>query len=201
MILTHRTLNLVAALTIMLSIMSIWTTHHLMIRVVMQKDNHAYGYTNIGTIHAASQVLERQFRNQVQITVEETVRYRFPSEEAPMEWYSSYPLGFGTFRIANQKTLFVSMVHQYHCIETFGRQLTRTNRTRDWGHLHHCLNYIREMVLCHPDLTLEPGDFSTRNFTIDRIGATHTCRDLSPVYDALGRNWKEWTEFQKSHTL
>jgi len=27
-----------------------------------------------------------------------------------------------------------------------------------YAHLQHCLNYLRQQALCHPDLTLEPGD-------------------------------------------
>ncbi|KAJ7119459.1 hypothetical protein C8R44DRAFT_624141 [Mycena epipterygia] len=131
------------------------------------------------------------------MVVEDTVRYRYPNSEAPKEWAYASPQGAGTYHARGQLSLFVSMLHQYHCIETFGQQLTRTRKASDWGHLQHCLNYIREMTLCHPNLTLERGDFTRRNFTTERGGTIHVCRDLEPVYDSLRSNWMDWTHFQK----
>ncbi|KAJ7119450.1 hypothetical protein C8R44DRAFT_624673, partial [Mycena epipterygia] len=107
------------------------------------------------------------------------------------------PQGAGTYHARGQLSLFVLMLHQYRWIETFGQQLTRTRKASDWGHLQHCLNYIREMTLCHPDLTLERGDFTRRNFTTERGGIIHVFRDLGPVYDSLRSNWMDWTHFQK----
>ena len=31
-----------------------------------------------------------------------------------------------------------------------------------------------------------------RDFTLDRIGATHVCRDWDPIYEDLRINWVEW---------
>ncbi|KAH9053135.1 hypothetical protein EDB87DRAFT_1569667, partial [Lactarius vividus] len=39
-------------------------------------------------------------------------------------------------------------------------------------HEQHCLNYLRQKELCHPDLTLEPIDFATREFEVDRVRQT-----------------------------
>lgn len=49
-----------------------------------------------------------------------------------------------------------------------------------------------EMVLCHPDLTLEPFDPLERDFEVERVGATHVCRDWTAVLENLDRNWDEW---------
>ncbi|KAJ6602431.1 hypothetical protein DFH09DRAFT_899992 [Mycena vulgaris] len=144
-------------------------------------------------------MLPGSFSGSAKMMVEDTVRYRYPSYEAPKEWAYASPSGAGTYHADGQLSLFVSMLHQYHCIETFGQQLTRTRKASDWGHLQHCLNYMREMTLCHPDLTLEPGDFTQRNFTTEHGGTIHVCRDLDPVYNSLRSNWMEWTRFQKSN--
>ncbi|KAK0466169.1 uncharacterized protein EV420DRAFT_1510297 [Desarmillaria tabescens] len=47
---------------------------------------------------------------------------------------------------------------------------------------------IRQMILCNPDLTLEPADMLTRNYEIKRVGATHVCKDWSRVYEEMERN-------------
>lgn len=38
------------------------------------------------------------------------------------------------------------------------------------------------------DMTLESGDFLHRDFTEDRQGATHICRDWEGVYDVVSSN-------------
>lgn len=64
------------------------------------------------------------------------------------------------------------------------------------GHTHHCLNYLRQTTLCSADLTLEPGDFVTRNFETDRVGALHTCRDWSAAYNMMKERWELWLDQQ-----
>lgn len=59
-------------------------------------------------------------------------------------------------------------------------------------HLEHCLNYLREVALCAADITLEPGDFTERNFDLHRTGATHMCRDPKRLYELVENNWAEW---------
>jgi hypothetical protein len=65
------------------------------------------------------------------------------------------------------------------------------------SHLHHCLNYMRERALCQADLTLEPGDFTQRNFAQDRVGATHVCRDWNAVISKVDDNWNDWVSVWK----
>ena len=64
-----------------------------------------------------------------------------------------------------------------------------------WAHIHHvrhCLGYLRTSILCRPDLTLEPGDFTQRDFDVDWVGETHTCRDHSVIYDFLDKDFDDW---------
>ena len=64
-----------------------------------------------------------------------------------------------------------------------------------WAHIHHvrhCLGYLRTSILCRPDLTLEPGDFTQRDFDVDWVGETHSCRDHSVIYDFLDKNFDDW---------
>ncbi|KAJ7736767.1 hypothetical protein DFH07DRAFT_842761 [Mycena maculata] len=142
------------------------------------------------------EMLPGTYSGLTEMMVEDTVRYRYPNIEASEEWESANPFGFGTYHWDDQLSLFVTVFHQHHCIETFGQQLTRTHKA-DWRHLQHCLNYMREMAMCHPDLTLERGDFTKRNFTTEHGGTLYVCRDLDPVYDLLKSNWREWVKFQK----
>ena len=57
------------------------------------------------------------------------------------------------------------------------------------------LNYLRLQALCHPDLTLEPGDFAKRVFDVERDGETHMCRDFETAWDRNTLRWLEWHRF------
>ena len=51
-------------------------------------------------------------------------------------------------------------------------------------HARHCIEYLRQAIICAADGALEPGNVTTRHIGGD--GAVHECRD----YDGLVR----WTE-------
>ncbi|KAJ6617496.1 hypothetical protein B0H10DRAFT_1304391 [Mycena sp. CBHHK59/15] len=139
----------------------------------------------------------------VKMVVEESVHYSLsPAAEAKAEWYTAFPDGVGTVRLGpHHRAFFVSMYHEIHCLQQFRdilvEQDVQYSNPKFRGHLHHCLNYLRERALCQADLTLEPGDFTTRNFAEDRIGATHICRDWTAVIEKVDANWSDWVSVWK----
>ncbi|PBK64373.1 hypothetical protein ARMSODRAFT_979199 [Armillaria solidipes] len=133
----------------------------------------------------------------VRMVVEDTVHYRHSDPTAQMEWKYSYPRGLGSFRAGpDHLAYFITTFHEQHCVESLGKMLV-TASSRDWGHTQHCLNILRQLALCHPDMTLEPGDFMERNFTEERIGEEHICNDWEGVSDAGTHNWVEWYGWRK----
>ena len=140
----------------------------------------------------------------VEMVVEESVHYTVGAPMAEDEWWYERGVGFdGAGRLgADNRTFAVSLYHQEHCLLYLHRVLTnRTSQRHIYHHHHHCLNYLRQQVLCHPDLTLEPGDFATRDFEVDRVGQTHTCRDFETAWDHNARNWLDWYYFLKETRL
>jgi hypothetical protein len=59
------------------------------------------------------------------------------------------------------------------------------NRVTKHEHVQHCLGYLRALALCASDITLEPGDFTRRDFAAEGSGQTHECTDWSYVYDSI----------------
>ncbi|KAK0432650.1 hypothetical protein EV421DRAFT_2000456 [Armillaria borealis] len=113
----------------------------------------------------------------IRMAVEDTVHYRHSDPTAQMEWKYSYPRGLGSFRAGpDYLAYFITTFHELHCVESLGKML---------------------LALCHPDMTLEPGDFMERNFTEERTGEEHICNDWEEVSDAGTRNWIEWYEWRK----
>lgn len=124
--------------------------------------------------------------------IEESVHYNARLPENTKEWEFLAPYGEGRYRTTDdQQFLFSTMIHQIHCVQMFANDVIQSSE-KHIPHVRHCLNFLREMALCRPDLTLEPGDFTKRNFTEDRHGAVHQCRDWQGIHDVLTRNYLDW---------
>ncbi|KAJ7454050.1 hypothetical protein B0H11DRAFT_1740818 [Mycena galericulata] len=104
----------------------------------------------------------------------------------------------------------VSLYHQLHCLNSLrkniakGPQLTLTPGLI--AHANHCLDYLREALLCHADTTLEPVQnvyvdegISEGNHPrghIDQVamgwGVDHRCYDWTFVREYLEHNYSKW---------
>ncbi|KAI0342384.1 hypothetical protein BDW22DRAFT_1357718 [Trametopsis cervina] len=147
----------------------------------------------------------------VALTLEDSRHYALSSADADAEWESVYPGGgLGFVRLGPHKRFFsLSMFHQMHCLDSLrravlGREHSHGAREggsgeeevlhgRDVEHSAHCLNYLRQTVLCAADLTLEPeiGEEGSQEVG-EGLGVTHVCRDWGKVYDFAKRNWEQW---------
>ncbi|EJD46595.1 hypothetical protein AURDEDRAFT_63137, partial [Auricularia subglabra TFB-10046 SS5] len=125
----------------------------------------------------------------VRMTVEESVLYPL-GVAGDQAWRSLLTTSGGYCRLGPQNRLFaVTMFHELHCLGIFNAGF---GAGTELAHVLHCLSYLRHGVLCSADLTLEAGDFMSHNFTRDRVGATHQCRDWSQLYETFDSNWATW---------
>ncbi|KAI9733847.1 MAG: hypothetical protein M1818_007114 [Claussenomyces sp. TS43310] len=84
----------------------------------------------------------------------------------------------------------VAVMHQLHCVKTVKRTLleleagmTMTHKHHD--HAHHCVEMLRQAVMCHSDLTLEhPAGFRGREH-VSGWGYPHVCRDFETVLEKI----------------
>ena len=152
-----------------------------------------------------------KLEREIEMVVEESVHYHDASIGARDEWEYQRGFGFdGAARLGDEnRTFAVSLYHQTHCLLNLHAQLAisspstdeddrprrRRRRRPRYAHLQHCLNYLRLQALCHPDLTLEPGDFARRDFGVEREGETHVCRDFETAWDRNTLRWLEWHRF------
>ncbi|KAK7689591.1 hypothetical protein QCA50_007383 [Cerrena zonata] len=72
-----------------------------------------------------------------------------------------------------------------------GYQLVTDTNLSSTRHWEHCLMYLRQVFICNPDVTLEPGDLLMKNLTIDREGVTRKCRDWKMVDDWMNEKFRE----------
>ena len=133
----------------------------------------------------------------VEMVFEETVHYDLPLNDlSRTEWFALMsPWSHGGFvRLGRDKRAYgVAISHQLHCVVMLGQALANaSNPNADIYHVHHCLDYLRQVFLCESDTTLEPGDFELRNYTATPEYNPRTCRDWSAIFGAMEANYKEW---------
>lgn len=58
------------------------------------------------------------------------------------------------------------------------------------SHTHHCLNLLRQAILCASDTTLDPINYmgDSGEPATDGVGTLHVCRDWQAVYDFVTEN-------------
>ncbi|EMD39215.1 hypothetical protein CERSUDRAFT_112888 [Gelatoporia subvermispora B] len=128
----------------------------------------------------------------VSITVEESVHYPLLGMDADDEWFSLTSAGWGYVRLGPADRLFaVTMFHELHCLRMLNRAFGNVSRP-DPEHIEHCLNYLRQGILCSADLALEPGDFETKDYEVERMGATHKCGHWDTVYSFVDEKYASW---------
>lgn len=119
---------------------------------------------------------------------------------ADEEWNSFMPSnnGFIAHRIENNTVfLSISAFHAMHCLNSVRRVLevnydVASAETTDevendlvlssYYHMHHCLIYLRDMVVCNADPALE-HDILREDGTKIMVGdgTKHTCRDFKAL--------------------
>lgn len=83
------------------------------------------------------------------------------------------------------------MIHQFHCLDVI-RVGFVVNRTGAAHHIEHCLRYLRQIILCHADTTLEDAQSvmveGKLEYGANGVGMVHRCRDWTAVRSYLLNN-------------
>lgn len=144
------------------------------------------------------------FGDEVALRIITAKRYSL-DEDGDEEWAKILPAGGHLVHIATDVSVApephtVTLFHQLKCLEIIRTQFKSSPNTPISPHTQHCMNYLRQTLLCRPNLRLESVEdefgLSDRNFY------DTTCRDWTAVYGEAERNqaafghWKE----ERKHT-
>lgn len=131
------------------------------------------------------------------------------NSESAAEWTSTLPSGQGIFLLGpnHDRPFTISMFHQIRCLDIIrkaiigfeggskqdGRRGADAMATE--ADARQCIGYIRQMVLCASDTTLEPQSIRALEedgvTAVDGYDVTHVCRDWSAVYDMAEKNFAQ----------
>ncbi|KAH8112857.1 hypothetical protein DFH11DRAFT_1841941 [Phellopilus nigrolimitatus] len=168
--------------------------------------------------------LELDLGAPVALTLEDSRHYALAGNgdadadlDADAEWESLYPGGSAGFvRLGLQRRFFgLSVYHQMHCLDSLryavlgrahaarrsegGAAGSGEKGKREVPHAQHCLNYLRQTVLCAADLTLEPEVVRGSLDVGEGLFATHVCRDWSKVHAFVEQNFEEYERWANAN--
>lgn len=123
------------------------------------------------------------------IWIDNTVRYQLYGEEAEEEYAMLVPPSGSTIRLPSTRgsggedVYTVALFHQLECLGIIRREYANHASTK-LG--EHCLNYLRESILCLADTRLE----SVRSAlppNIVSLAGDYQCKDWTAVYEAAAK--------------
>ena len=129
------------------------------------------------------------------MNLQESVQYRLVNDTSA-HWLhlENIPLGHAFARLGNDHRLFgTTMFHQMHCLHAMSSALLdHSHPIYHRYHFEHCLNYLRQTILCEAIGSIEEGDFMAKNYDNSRVGDTMHCQDWSTLFDWLEGNLFDW---------
>ncbi|EMD39077.1 hypothetical protein CERSUDRAFT_63990 [Gelatoporia subvermispora B] len=138
---------------------------------------------------------------------EDTVHYSLMGGMAEEQWNTTLPKGGAILCLGpNQRLFTLSMFHQLRCLGILRAALADiyvdefpTVEGPKLELAQHCMNYLRQMILCHSDVTLEYAR-TMHGSQITTWETVHTCRDWTLVYEAAEKNYGEHLEVMASRS-
>ncbi|PCH37193.1 hypothetical protein WOLCODRAFT_157896 [Wolfiporia cocos MD-104 SS10] len=129
--------------------------------------------------------------------MENSVHYASNTPQGIAEWNSTLPTGGGILHLGDDLMPFsISMFHHLRCLdiirESLASRMTGDVDTPPSMLDRHCMNYLRQMILCHADLRLEPVRSVTKASGNTISDLTHTCQDWTALYTAAEENHRSW---------
>ncbi|KAI0315986.1 hypothetical protein OF83DRAFT_1025891, partial [Amylostereum chailletii] len=134
----------------------------------------------------------------VHMSFSDSAHYALDTDLGRAEWNASLPRGGATVRLGGARRPFtVGMFHQVRCLDILRETYAAYYADDSPGATvppparamaRHCMNYVRQMVLCRADLRLENARTDMGNRKAESE-VTHTCRDWSAVYAAAEENY------------
>lgn len=137
----------------------------------------------------------------VYLSLENTVHYAFNTPAGRAEWNTTLPSGGAVVYLGPERKPFtLGMLHQIRCLgiireilDDFYMDQSPDAKIQRPQLAAHCMNHLRQMVLCNADMRLETVRASRgHGLTVNEV--MHTCRDWTAVYKAAEDNFLDFTQ-------
>ncbi|THH32298.1 hypothetical protein EUX98_g1891 [Antrodiella citrinella] len=122
-------------------------------------------------------------------------RYQMDTADGAAEWASLTP-GNGTVFLGEERRPYtISMMHQLRCMNIIresileDRSVPETSQPSDLA--RHCLNYLKQMMLCRADTYMESFWYDNSDGPID-LWSMYECKDWGAVHEAVKKNQRDY---------
>ncbi|KAF2216464.1 hypothetical protein CERZMDRAFT_33868, partial [Cercospora zeae-maydis SCOH1-5] len=78
----------------------------------------------------------------------------------------------------------IAMFHQLHCLDMVRRAMYPETRMEDMmEHVEHCLDQLRQVVMCNGDLSTVSWEWDAKNdIPLSKFATTRVCRDFDAIH-------------------
>ncbi len=139
----------------------------------------------------------------VHLSHEDSVHWSIDTELGAVEWNATLPSGGAVVYLGPDRRPFtVSIFHQMRCLDILRDDIVdlysdpspdaKVKRPRL---VQHCMNYLRQTVMCRGDLHLETVR-APMGPQVTVSAVTHSCRDWTAVYQAAEGNYQNFLRRQ-----
>jgi Mycotoxin biosynthesis protein UstYa len=126
-----------------------------------------------------------EFPAPILMEMQNTVNYQLNGSDADAQWKRLVPSGGGIVRLGSDAAPFmVSTFHQLRCLDIIRKAYVRdaqAGRPNPTPLTSHCLNYIRQMILCRGNSRLERIVQPDTAHTV-QLRDPQTCQDWRSLY-------------------
>ncbi|OBZ74771.1 hypothetical protein A0H81_05748 [Grifola frondosa] len=152
-------------------------------------------YHGLNASHSDLLTFSPLFDHPVAMHISSSTHYQYDTDEGTQEFAKLLPSGGHVVYIdsntpsSHPQVYTVTLFHQLKCLDTIRQQYA--TRSRNPSPLtRHCMNYLRQSILCHPNLRLEPAH-NTMGSSIRNYDTV--CRDWTKLYDEAERNQEAYS--------
>ncbi|KAH9053136.1 hypothetical protein EDB87DRAFT_288721 [Lactarius vividus] len=129
----------------------------------------------------------------IRMNIEGTKHYQLSGYNGDAEWAALAPNNGMLYLGPQRRPFSVSLFHQFRCLDIIRRDIIEALSQEESKLGQHCLNYMRQMVLCRTDLAVDP--VLGRELEAEVRAETNQCVDWRRVYQALEENQREYAQW------
>ncbi|KAK0477367.1 hypothetical protein IW261DRAFT_1421075 [Armillaria novae-zelandiae] len=161
---------------------------------LLEEISQVQNYSYLGYDYPQNWNVRGLSNSTVYVYVGNSEHYTLDTDLGISEWDRLVPPDGGILHLGpDQRPFSISMFHQLRCLNIIRAGLMDSRGVVDAQLLRHCMNYLRQMMLCRADGQLQSVRRSTGG------GATtwnqpRVCRDWRTVYEAADANSRDYEQ-------
>ncbi|KAK0222293.1 hypothetical protein IW262DRAFT_1553458 [Armillaria fumosa] len=168
---------------------------------LLRENSQAQNYSYLGHDYPQDWNVPGLSDSKVHVYIGNSEHYALDTDLGISEWDKLLPPGGGILHLGpNQRPFSISMFYQLHCLNIIRAGLMDSQGVADAQLLHHCMNYLRQIILCRADGQLQSVRRSTGG-GVTTWNQPSVGRDWRTVYDAADANFRDYKQDIRDRVL